>query len=222
MNDIIFSPKAMRAVLMMAASCKEFSRTKISPNQRFLMDRIRDGKTMGCGEFERGLPEPEKDLLFGDLFDFCRSGGAGKISSEAVWRYFGGNRHIAKSKKDLLGDIKEGKLPAEFFDRMLVAHTLLPIKVRKSGDSYAGEYSNGKVRVVIKGLRNSMGSGNIAEDSFILAHFAVIADADPSPDLVEHLLSEQAGDDDFMDACLGVGNIDYDVLRFGAYNSCNV
>lgn len=216
----VLKKSALWAVASMVRSCKNLTKTPLKKNQLYLLEILKQQADVPADDFLRGLPEPEKDLVFGELVKFAEANGIAEIDKKTVWRFFGGNEHIRKSAKEIKEDIADGAYAAELEDKMLVAHTLLPVTIAANKPELVGFYVNEGLHIKVFPLHSYLGEAELLVGHRVLVHFASIVDKVVTLELLQKLLKEQRENDLFKPAARKIKEIDYH--NFFTPHACNM
>ncbi len=96
----------------------------------------------------------------------------------------------------------------------------MPVHLKKSnGKEFKAQYNNGDLSVFLSGLVLPKKNKKIDFEKFALVHCATIIALNCSKEQVQHFLSGQAKNRNFMKACQKVEKIDYRKFPLGDLTS---
>jgi hypothetical protein len=215
MNEQIITQEGLKNLSRVNSSCKVLEKKKIH-NLEYLIEKARGEEDIELKEFISGLPQ--KSVMYQSIADFALELGTVNIGRNAVWKFFGGDRHI----QDIIEQIEiygiEKKNP-DFSHKFLFSHVLLPIEiVSVREDEIDAVYRNAGSEVPIKGLFPVVNYVPKRNDhkfrigDIVFSHQASVVLTDPEPKVAETLLDFQYTNPYFqksVEYLIKKGGIDY-------------
>lgn len=214
MDGYFFTKGALASIFAVVVSCKQVMRTNLYPNQRYLIEQVKKRKDIEAADFLVGLPEKEKDKVFGAIFDFAKEIGAKRISKTVIWMFFGGQQHFEKSYGEKNELVEKRDLAEENANTFLFSHMLLVVDITGvNGEKFSGVYRNNGREVIFRDL-NLLNPGlKVEKGSKVLVHFSSILDISVPADLEKYLMDEQKNIRRFMQACEEIPEISAAKIR---------
>jgi hypothetical protein len=207
MNRAIITADALTALSRIFVSCKPIMNDILVANQRYLVQKAKEGNNVYYDEFVGKLPQPYPN--YENILNFALARG-NDITETSVQLFFGGEPHFEKIIKEV-NDPKL-RLKKDFALKILFAHILIPARITRISPSIEATYENFGQEVTVKNLvaldRDVLDIGKT-----VLVHYASIVSDNPKPDVVANLLEVQARYPEFIEACRYVrekGGLDYE------------
>lgn len=208
---LIITKEALRILAMNNASCKVFTEKKIR-NLQYLTRRARENKDCDFNELVAKLPETGH--MYAGIKAFAEySMKTAVINADVMLRFFGGVAHIEYVLEQAQVMELERRFGADFADKFLFSHILIPLEITRTGSIYTGVYKNGDMSVAVKNLAvHPLVDAKIVAGQKVLAHQALIIGIEFGKKAEAQLLTEQLSSAEFSSAAKNIKTIDYKVF----------
>jgi hypothetical protein len=207
MNNIVITPEGLFFLERIVRSCTPTLTNGGMLGKEYLLSLVKNGSEITYDEFKRSFPKSNFNCtglynVYDQLESVATEIGKNKIDANFILDFFSGDYHIERAGCDVKGSLFNG-MKENYVNMEYISHILLPVEISEIGtDFFSAKYSNGNCFFEIKNLvafqeeKEKIKIGDV-----VLAHYASIVFSGLEKDVEVRMLSVQARNVVFMDAC---------------------